>query len=165
MPLPELTDLIERTHHAYLKRALLPLAQMAARVATAHGDRDPRLHEVRDTVSGFADLMAQHMHKEERILFPMIRELATSETKPDFHCGSLAAPVRQMEFEHDDLDGAIRRLHTLTDGFAAPQWACETYRALLAGLAELERDTAAHVHKENEVLFPRALAEEQRKGA
>ena len=31
-------------------------------------------------------------------------------------------------------------------------------RALLAGLAGLELDLHEHVHKENNVLFPRALA-------
>ena len=32
------------------------------------------------------------------------------------------------------------------------------HRALLAGLAEFETDLHRHVHKENNVLFPRALA-------
>ena len=36
--------------------------------------------------------------------------------------------------------------------------ACNTHRALLAGLAEFESDLHRHVHKENNILFPRALA-------
>jgi regulator of cell morphogenesis and NO signaling len=69
----------------------------------------------------------------------------------------MADPIRQMEAEHDDAGAALARLRELTDGFAPPAWACKTYRALLAGLAFLERDMHLHVHSENNVLFPGAL--------
>ena len=74
--------------------------------------------------------------------------------------GSIAAPIAQMEREHDDAGGALRRLRDLTEGFVPPPEACNTHRALLAGLAHLEADLHLHVHKENNVLFPRALARE-----
>ncbi|MDQ5980806.1 MAG: regulator of cell morphosis and signaling, partial [Verrucomicrobiota bacterium] len=35
---------------------------------------------------------------------------------------------------------------------------CNTHRALLHGLARFEADLHRHVHKENNVMFPRALA-------
>jgi len=103
--------------------------------------------------------------KEERILFPMIRQLDQSAAAPAFHCGSLANPIRQMESEHDDAGSALERLRNCTDGFTPPEWACNTYRAMLDALAELERDMHQHVHKENNVLFPGAIAMEQRKHA
>jgi regulator of cell morphogenesis and NO signaling len=34
--------------------------------------------------------------------------------------------------------------------------ACNTYRAMLDGLRHLEADTHTHVHKENNILFPKA---------
>jgi regulator of cell morphogenesis and NO signaling len=46
----------------------------------------------------------------------------------------------------------------LTDRYSPPEWACNTFRALYDGLAELEKNMHQHVHKENNVLFPRALA-------
>jgi regulator of cell morphogenesis and NO signaling len=48
----------------------------------------------------------------------------------------------------------------LTGGYTPPDDACTTYRALLDGLADLEADMHRHVHKENNILFPRAGAVE-----
>gem|GEM_PF-3124446 len=46
-----------------------------------------------------------------------------------------------------------------TEGHAPPADACHTYRAVLA---ELEADLHHHIHKENNILFPRALEAEAR---
>jgi regulator of cell morphogenesis and NO signaling len=70
-----------------------------------------------------------------------------------------------MEHEHDGAGSALERLRELTDGYIPPSWACNTYRALLDALAHLERDMHRHIHKENSVLFPRALAMEKEMGS
>jgi regulator of cell morphogenesis and NO signaling len=97
------------------------------------------------------------MLKEEQCLFPIIRQLEISNQAPPAHCGTIANPIRHMESDHDEAGAALERLRELTDGFSPPTWACRTYRALLAALAYFERDMEAHVRKENEILFPRAL--------
>jgi len=158
MTLTALADHIEGTHHAYLKMELPRLGAMTTKVAAVHGEHDARLAQVRDTFAGLAAEMASHMMKEERILFPMIRQLDASKSAPAFHCGSVANPIRQMELEHDQAGGALAKMRELTDGFTPPDWACNTYRAMLDALAQLEHDLHQHVHKENNVLFPRAIA-------
>ena len=70
-----------------------------------------------------------------------------------------------MEAEHDQAGSALERLRELTDNFTPPDWACNTYRVLLDSLNHLECDLHQHIHKENNVLFPRALEMEERKGA
>jgi regulator of cell morphogenesis and NO signaling len=69
----------------------------------------------------------------------------------------LDGPVAVMLQEHDDAGGALARMRELTNGFTAPPEACNTYRALFAGLVELEEDLHRHIHLENSVLFPQAL--------
>jgi regulator of cell morphogenesis and NO signaling len=155
MSLTELADHIERTHHHYLKEELPRLVEMADRVSRKHGWRDSRLGEIAATVQGLVHEMFSHMEKEERILFPLVRQMDSG--LPGGFQGSLADPIRQMEAEHDDAGNAIARLRELTDGFRPDTEACNTHRALLAGLAELEADLHRHVHKENNILFPRAL--------
>ena len=156
-----LVDHLEATHHTYLRDALPRLQGLVDKVTAVHGERHPELGEVRVV---FADLRADlepHLMKEERILFPMIRELATATTAPAFHCGSLANPIRVMVAEHDSAGDLLARLRTLTGGYAVPGDGCASYRALCDGLAELEADTHLHVHKENNVLFPAVLATER----
>ena len=163
MTLTVLVDHIEGTHHAYLKSELPRLEAMTKKVATVHGEHDTRLVKVNETFLGLAWEMSGHLQKEERILFPMIRQLDASPTTPAFHCGSVANPIRQMELEHDQVGAALAALRELTDGFTPPDWACNTYRAMLDALACLERDTHQHVHKENNILFPRAIALEAKR--
>ncbi len=165
MALAELADHIVRTHHVYLRSEFPRLDRMAEKVVSLHGEQDPRLHQVRDAFLALAGELSSHMMKEEAILFPLVRQLGASEETPMFHCGTLANPIRQMELEHDRAGSALDRLRDLTDGFTAPEWACNTYRALLDALARLERDMHQHIHKENNVLFPRALEMEERKRA
>jgi len=160
MSLTELADHIEATHHAYVKSELPALLEKAERVATKHGWRDARLPEVAATVGALHDEMFSHMMKEEQILFPMVREIERGAADASAHCGTIANPIRVMEAEHENAGGAIARLRELTDGFTPKPDDCNTHRALLAGLAQFEADLHLHVHKENNVLFPRALARE-----
>jgi regulator of cell morphogenesis and NO signaling len=63
-----------------------------------------------------------------------------------------------MEAEHDRAGAFLSELRAMTDDYVAPVWACQTFRALYDGLAELEAAMHVHVHLENNILFPRALA-------
>jgi regulator of cell morphogenesis and NO signaling len=157
LTLTALADHIEQSHHRYLQAELPALVEKADRVATKHGWRDPRLVPVAETIRALAADMFLHMAKEEQILFPLVRELEKTGATSG-HCGSIANPIRQMEHEHDGAGAAVARLRELTDGFTPNADACNTHRAMLAGFAALEADLHQHVHKENNVLFPRALA-------
>lgn len=157
LPLPKLIDHIVATHHAYLREELPRLEGMAGKVAKVHGDMEPRLHEVRDVFNGLAAELAAHLGKEEAILFPMVKRLAAGEL-PAGQAAFLDGPVGVMEAEHNSAGMALERLRILTDGHTPPEWACNTYRAFFSGLDDLERDLHRHIHKENNILFPRALA-------
>jgi len=111
----------------------------------------------------FAELRAElepHMLKEEQMLFPMIRQIEASDTAPSIHCGKLQNPITVMEQEHENAGNAPARLNKLTNGFTAPDDACNTFRAWLDGLSELEADLNEHSHEENDILFPNAQKRE-----
>ena len=158
MPLDALADHIVATHHAFLVRELPRMQQMAAKVAKVHGEKDERLGELASVVNALADELSSHMMKEERILFPVIRQLTQTDSLPAMPFGTIANPIRAMEAEHDTAGNALVDMHRLTDAYTPPDWACNTYRALLDGLHELELDLHQHIHKENNILFPRAMA-------
>lgn len=147
---------ILQKHHAYLRNELPRLAKMVAKVHDVHGERHPELAEVRQTYDGLHAELASHMMKEEQILFPLIEAMESSQSLEAAHCGSVNNPIRMMEHEHDSAGAALARMRSLTGDFAPPEDACNTYRVLLDGLAELEADLHRHIHKENNILFPRA---------
>jgi regulator of cell morphogenesis and NO signaling len=161
MPPAALVDHLESVHHQYLHEEMPRLAALAEKVGRVHGGRHPELAQVRAVYERFRTDMDAHLLKEERVLFPMVRELATAGTVPQFHCGSLRNPISVMLREHDDAGAQLEQLRTLTGAFEPPADGCASYRALYAGLADLERDTHLHVHKENNLLFPAVVELEQ----
>ena len=156
----ELCDDIESTHHDYLKRELPRLEFMARKVADRHGSHTPHLVELRDVFLGVKAELESHMQKEEQVLFPICRQMDTAKAAFPVHCGTVQNPIRVMIQEHDDAGGALERIRALTGGYVPPAEACNTYRAYFDGLAEFERDMHRHVHKENSVLFPKAVEAE-----
>ena len=157
MGLTELADHIEQTHHAYLRSELPRLDQMTEKVYRVHGESDPRLAEVRWAFTALKHELESHMPKEEQILFPIIRRMEAEGRSVQTPFGSIAQPIAQMELEHEQAGDALATIREATDGYRPPLWACNTYRAMLDALRQLEQDMHQHVHKENNVLFPKAL--------
>lgn len=163
LSLTELADHIERIHHAYLHEELPRLERIVTKVAAVHGDKEPRLKQMKDTFLALSAELTTHLMKEEQVLFPMIRQLEASDTLPGFHCGTVVNPISRMIVEHDGTGVALAQLRQLTDDFTPPEWACNTYRALFDALLTFEQDMHQHIHKENNVLFPQAALLEQQK--
>lgn len=154
-PMTELIAHILEEHHGFLRREVPRLQFLAEKVARVHGPNHEYLVRLHDVVEVFAAEINAHMPKEEMILFPRIAE-AEAGGAEGMGCG-LAGPIRQMEHEHDGAGDCLAQMRELTDGFQPPMDACNTWRALYAGLADLESDMHRHVHEENNILFPRAL--------
>ena len=153
----DLCDHIEQTHHAYLKQELPRLEFLTNKVATRHGDNRPALRELSDVFAALKAEMETHMMKEEQILFPLCRQLDAAEQVPAMHCGSIGTPIQVMIREHEDAGDALARIRALTDNFTCPPDSCNTFRAMYDSLHELEQDMHQHVHKENNILFPKAI--------
>lgn len=156
----ELADHIQQTHHVYLRQELPRLAGLTGRVREVHGSKKPGLVEVERTFLALKAELEAHMMKEEQVLFPIIRQLDEATTAQAYHCGSANNPIAAMEHEHDNAGQALAKLRELTEGYAVPEDACGTYRAMLDGLELLERDRHLHIYKENSILFPRASQRE-----
>jgi regulator of cell morphogenesis and NO signaling len=153
------THILE-THHAYTKEALPRLLQLTAKVAKVHGDENPRLVELYGRFKLFAQETFDHLAKEEQILFPMIEKVARGErpTMPP----TVQFPISVMLQEHLAHGENLEAFRALTDGYVPPAHACGSWRAMLAGLEELEQDLHRHIHKENSYLFPKAIEAEQK---
>lgn len=150
-----LIDHIVATYHVPLREELPRLESMAAKVARVHGAKAAHLARLDAIVAELSAELRSHMRKEEAVLFPAIRAIEEGAAHPGLR---IDAPIAVMEHEHDHAGSLLSELRTITDGYAAPQWACETFAALYHGLSELEAAMHVHVHLENNVLFPRALA-------
>ncbi len=144
-------------HHAFLRSELPRVADLFAKVISAHGERQPVLFQVREIFTALREELESHMMKEELILFPAIGKLeAASLAGVRASVSSIEHPVARMQHEHEVAGRAVAEMRQLTRDYAIPAEACNAYRALFVGLVELESDLHRHIHLENNILFPRA---------
>jgi regulator of cell morphogenesis and NO signaling len=163
----KLADLVEHilaTHHAYVKQEMPRLHQLLNKVVAVHGNGHPELAEIQQTFRGMSDELASHMMKEEHVLFPYIVDLenavTTGRARPRPAFGSVSSPVHMMELEHESAGAALKAISTLSANYTPPESACFSYKTLYSALQQFEADLHQHVHLENNILFPRAIAME-----
>ncbi len=166
-PLDEIVDHIVATHHEYLKLELPALSNRMDKVLAVHGSKDPdTLGRLSAVLGGLRNELEMHLHKEEMMLFPFLRQYGQAEALgrplPPVPFGSVANPIAVMEREHSGAGDALAEIRELTNGYQYPAYACNTVRALFDGLKAMEADLHVHIHIENNILFPRAIALERR---
>jgi regulator of cell morphogenesis and NO signaling len=157
-----LAEHIVSSHHAYVKKELPQLFAYAEKVVSKHGQRHPELVKIVEGVAAIKEEMEIHMRKEEQILFPRIKELEKISQQGDGEFKSnisyLQSPITVLEQEHDHAGSLMAEIRQLTNNYTPPQDACTTYKLLYVGLQAFESDLHQHVHLENNILFPKAIA-------
>jgi regulator of cell morphogenesis and NO signaling len=163
--LSDLVSHIVNTHHAYVKQEIPRLQKLLAKVVSVHGRNHSELVDAQHVFAGLAAELTTHMMKEEMVLFPYVTELeraVRSGTRaPHAPFGTVNNPVQMMEMEHESAGNALRELRSLTADYTPPPDACFSYNTLFAALKDFETDLHQHIHLENNILFPRAIAMEE----
>jgi regulator of cell morphogenesis and NO signaling len=159
--LENLSSHIVATHHAYVKRELPRLAQLAQKVVNRHGSTKAELPVIAATLTQLDEELTQHLAKEEAVLFPYVASLEQSVSlgmaKPHSCFGTVANPIAMMTRDHDAAGTLMAEIHRLSANFTTPDDACPTFHAFYDGLREFEQDLHQHIHLENNILFPRAI--------
>lgn len=153
---------IVETHHVYIRNETPRLAELAQKVVNRHGDTQAELRTIQAKLAELSEELTAHCAKEEVVLFPYIakteRALAEHTARPHGCFGTVANPIAMMTQEHDAAGALVAEIRALSGDFTVPVGACPTFHAFYNGLREFERDLHQHIHLENNVLFPRALA-------
>ncbi|HVO81540.1 MAG TPA: iron-sulfur cluster repair di-iron protein [Terriglobales bacterium] len=163
--LADLVEHIVHTHHKYTREEIGRLQALLVKVCSVHGKNHPELATIQGTFRGLSQELTMHMMKEEMVLFPYIvrMEEAVLEKEPVLPppFGSVQNPVHMMMGEHDSAGEALRAMREASRGYAVPDDGCVSYRTLYQALEAFEADLHQHIHLENNVLFPRAVAMEE----
>lgn len=160
-----LADYIVNQFHHYTKDMLPRLSETVETVANAHGENHPETLAIAGLWPAVRGELAQHMQKEELLLFPYIKRLVRGRAEggvlpvPPF--GSAHKLIETMEAEHDQTGGALHQIAELSDGYTPPADACPTFRRLYTLLNEFDAVTKKHIHLENNILFPKAIELEE----
>jgi regulator of cell morphogenesis and NO signaling len=148
-PLQALVDHIVNHYHRRLRESLTTLVPMARRVEERHREKVSCPMGLAMLLKCVQHSLLEHLDREETVIFPAIVRRTGAR---------LTSPVYVMELEHEHLKSDLLRIRALTSDLTPPADACTTWRALYAGLQQLEQELMEHIHLENNVLFRRALA-------
>lgn len=164
-PLDQLANHIEKTHHRFTEAKISELKPLLAKLAEEQGNSNPAIIELQKTFEISAGDMASHMKKEELILFPFIKKMMQTKksqaqiTVP--HFGTVQNPVNMMLHEHDEQSKLLQKIKELTNYFALPENASDDLKSVYEKLKAFDTDMHKHIHLENNILFPKAVALEK----
>lgn len=151
-PLAKIIDFIIPRYHDKHRSHLPTLIEMTEKVENRHSSHPNCPQGLAALLRSILDDLSNHMMKEERVLFPLIKA----------GNGPMAAmPISIMEQEHADADQEVEQTKAMTDNLTLPENACTMWTNLYNGIAEFINDLDEHIDLENNILFPRALRGEQ----
>jgi regulator of cell morphogenesis and NO signaling len=164
-PLAALIVHIQNTHHQFTREEIARLGPLFEKVCSVHGAKHPELLQCYGAFQSLAQELSTHLMKEEMVLFPYIARMeaavAANESRVPAPFGSVQNPVSMMEHEHDSAGNALRIMRQASNGYSTPTDSCISYQTLYKALVAFEADLHQHIHLENNILFPRAVAMEQ----
>ena len=156
-----LVDYIVNNHHQYVRRMIPVISLHTDKVASVHGKNHPETLQIADLFLAVREELEGHMMKEERVLFPQIKQMVINQKEdsqffpPPF--GTIQNPISMMELEHTNAGDALSEIKELSNGYTPPEDACNTFKALYSELKEFEEDLHKHIHLENNILFPKSI--------
>jgi regulator of cell morphogenesis and NO signaling len=156
-----LADYIYNQHHLYYYNELPVLKGLITKVAQHHGDNHPELKYLYSLFGQLVHELDTHFMREEKVVFPFIKALVQAKRTGNFEAlnsqPSLTDPIRLMEVDHDAAGEILAEMEKLSNNYAPPADACNSYQFLYKKLKDLDEDLHQHIHLENNILFPKAL--------
>jgi len=161
-----LTDYIINVHHQYLRKALPEARDYLVSFMEDHQKKFPYLIDLLKVFTDLSEEMLPHLEEEETIIFPYIKQIAHAYDSKESYAALLVRTLRKpvenvMHHEHESVNKSLRLMRQLTDRYAPPQAACVSHKVTLSKLLEVDNDLIQHLHLENDILFPRAIAMEK----
>jgi len=156
-----LVDYIINNHHQYVRRMIPVISLHSDKVALVHGQNHPETLQIADLFLAVREELEGHMMKEERVLFPQIKQMVINQKENSqffpLPFGTIQNPIRMMEYEHTNAGDALSQIRELSNNYSHPEDACNTFKALYSELKEFEEDLHKHIHLENNILFPKSI--------
>lgn len=161
-----LIDFIFNIHHTYIYRVAPSLCSTLESFTLGHQTKYPELTRILGLFSNLTELLLLHNRHEDEIIFPYIKQIDSAyrrkEPYGNLFVRTLRKPLHIIEREHIQIQKLLYDLKTETNQFTAPEKACLSYQVIIKKLEEAYNNFLQHKFLEDAILFPRAIAVEQK---
>jgi regulator of cell morphogenesis and NO signaling len=161
-----LIDFISNIHHAYIYRAIPSLCSTLETFTQGHQTKYPALSRVLELFTKLTEILLLHNRHEDEIIFPYIKQIDSAyrrkEPYGNLFVRTLRKPLHIIEKEHFQIQELLNDLRIETKQFTAPDKACLSYQVTIKKLEEAHNNLLQHKFLEHTILFPRAIAIEQK---
>jgi regulator of cell morphogenesis and NO signaling len=161
-----LIDFITNIHHAYIYQTIPPLCSTLESFAKGHRTKYPELTRILELFTKLAEILLLHNRHEDEIIFPYIKQIDSAyqrkEPYGNLFVRTLRKPLHIIEKEHSQINGLLKDIKIETRRFTVPDKACLSYQVIIKKLEEAHINLLQHKFLENAILFPRAIAIEQK---
>lgn len=150
----ELINHIVETHHGETFRLLREIDPLMVKVFKVHFSHNPELlMKIHSLFGKLKCELEEHLLKEENILFPLM--IKYDKAKDEKEKKEIEEDIRIIVSEHEAAGDILKELAEVTEDYKVPEWGCISFKLLYDYLHNLEKDLFIHIHKENNILFPR----------
>jgi regulator of cell morphogenesis and NO signaling len=161
-----LTEYVINVHHVYLRKALPEAKEQLLNFMEGHQKKFPYLADLLHVFVELSKEMFPHLQQEETIIFPYIRQIAHAYNSKESYAGLLVRTLRKpvenvMQHEDESVNKSLWQMRRLTNNYSLPEGACISHKVTFLKLLEIDNDLVQHMHLENDILFPRAIAMEK----
>lgn len=161
-----LIDFIINIHHAYIYRVAPSLCSTLESFTMGHQTKYPEFIRVLKLFSNLTEILLLHIRHEDEIIFPYVKQIDTAyrrkEPYGNLFVRTLRKPLHVIEREHIQIQKLLSDLKIETKQFTVPDKACLSYEVIIKKLEEAYNNFLQHKFLEHAILFPRAIAIEQK---
>jgi regulator of cell morphogenesis and NO signaling len=108
------------------------------------------LDELQEIIAQLRHSFTTHLEQEENVIFPYIRQISHAYNSRESYASLLVRTLRKP------VEDIIKQEHD-----TPPENACISQKVVFLKLKEADSDLAQHLHLENNILFPKAIAMEK----
>lgn len=152
MSLQEIINHIVDTYHTYAKEELPRISELLKKLYIKHSERYLYVAELQEVFETMKSELLKHMQEEESVVFPFILQLANTE---NYNQELAKNYLNSLNDDHLETGKALEKIRNLTNQYVPPSDACTTHKVIFNSLEHLEKNLHEHIHKENQILFPR----------
>lgn len=165
-PIDLIIEYLKHTHYLFIKHKLPYITRLVESFKANHNDFVQIERDLKTVLPLFVEDFIHHIYEEEDTLFSYIRALERA-SRGQYHPSRLfylleRTSVQKFSIEHEAHDDEMEGIRKITNDYSITQEAPLHVKVLYKELQEFERNLCTHARIENEILFPKAMALENK---